>query len=213
MTLHANLRAHAQEPHRGEITATASGEAPGPGQWRPVRRAGVSLVDQLAEHIALQIQNHGLRPGMRLPSVRAMAQEARLSRFTVVQAYDKLVAQGLIQSRKGSGFYVVPPPALMPAANEAESRLEADTAFDTTFLLRSMFRSDGRQGLAPATPGCSPQSGSIMNWWLPRFAASAERLGPASWGTGIRRAIGVCGNASPQCCRRRMCPRIPTRTS
>src|SRR5690606_38122825 len=124
MTLHANLRAHAQEPHRGEITATASGEAPGPGQWRPVRRAGVSLVDQLAEHLALQIQNHGLRPGMRLPSVRAMAQEARLSRFTVVQAYDKLVAQGLIQSRKGSGFYVVLPPALMPAANEAESRRE-----------------------------------------------------------------------------------------
>lgn len=183
MTLHANLRAHAQDPHRGEDTATASGEAPGPGQWRPVRRAGVSLVDQLAEHIALQIQNHGLRPGMRLPSVRAMAQEARLSRFTVVQAYDKLVAQGLIQSRKGSGFYVVPPPALMPVASEAESRLEADSAFDTTFLLRSMFRSDGRQGLA-GNAGLLP-----ADWLDHELVAAAVRsvgrtLGPSVLGYG-----------------------------
>jgi len=141
MTLLEDGSTASQAPASGPVGGLAGG-------WQPLRRAGASLVDQLAGHIAVQIRNHGLRAGMRLPSVRAMADEAGLSRFTVVQAYDKLVAQGLIQSRKGSGFYVLPPPAIEPACSEAESRIEVDAAFDTTFLLRSMFRGDGRQGMA-----------------------------------------------------------------
>src|SRR5690606_4156840 len=97
--------------------------------WTPLRHSGVSLVDQLADHIAGQIRNHGLRAGMRLPSVRTMSTESGLSRFTVVQAYDKLVAQGLIQSRKGSGFYVAPPPTLSLASSATGLRIEPDAAF------------------------------------------------------------------------------------
>ena len=45
-------------------------------------------------------------PGTRLPSIRNCAEESRVSRSTVVEAYDQLIAAGLIESRRGSGFYV-----------------------------------------------------------------------------------------------------------
>lgn len=122
--------------------------------WTVQRDTGIPLVEQLITHISERIRNHGLRPGIRLPSVRAMAEQAGLSRFTVVQAYDRLVAQGLIQSRRGAGFYVSPPaPGLLPYA-ASTGALAPDAAFDTTYLLRSMFEdspdSPGGAGLLPA---------------------------------------------------------------
>lgn len=136
-------------------------------------------MDQLADYIADQIRNHGLRAGMRLPSVRAMAHEAGVSRFTVVQAYDKLVAQGLIQSRKGSGFYVSPPVAspLMRAGDDV--RMDSDTPFDTSFLLRGMFRNDGRQARA-GNAGLLP-----AEWLDAQLVASAVRSVGRGLGEGV----------------------------
>src|SRR3546814_6182711 len=91
--------------------------------WKPLRDSSISLVDQLVEHLGSRIRNHGLRSGMRLPSVRSMADEAGLSRFTVVQAYDRLVAQGIIQSGSGSGFYVSPPAPAPIRSEEHTSEL------------------------------------------------------------------------------------------
>ena len=45
-------------------------------------------------------------PGTRLPSVRAQARAMRVSVSTVVEAYERLAAEGAITSRPGSGFYV-----------------------------------------------------------------------------------------------------------
>lgn len=127
-----------------------------PLPWRPIRHGGGSLVDQLTEHVGGLIRNHGLRPGTRLPSVRTMAMDAGLSRHTVVQAYDRLAAQGLVQSRKGSGFYVCARSPVVPAAQAVVPGLAPDAAFDTPFLLRSMFReginspdTQGGAGLLP----------------------------------------------------------------
>ena len=64
------------------------------------------LPAQLAARLAQRIENHALRPGTRLPSIRHCAAESRVSRSTVVEAYDRLIAAGLIESRRGSGFYV-----------------------------------------------------------------------------------------------------------
>jgi len=45
-------------------------------------------------------------PGVRLPSTRALARQWRLSRNTVLTAYDDLTAEGLVASRVGSGTRV-----------------------------------------------------------------------------------------------------------
>src|SRR5215470_5164197 len=65
-----------------------------------------TLAGQLAAKVALRIEHHALKPGTRLPSIRALATAEGVSRSTVVEAYDRLIAGGHIESRRGSGFYV-----------------------------------------------------------------------------------------------------------
>ncbi|MGO1120592.1 MocR-like pyridoxine biosynthesis transcription factor PdxR [Rhodovibrionaceae bacterium A322] len=48
----------------------------------------------------------GLSPGGRLPASRTLAQEIGVSRTTVIDALDRLIAEGLLDSRVGSGTYV-----------------------------------------------------------------------------------------------------------
>ena len=73
------------------------------------------LVDQIVAGIKRQIDDRHLRAGVRLPSIRSFAESHKVSRFTVVEAYDRLVAMGHLQSRRGAGFYVAPPVAADPA--------------------------------------------------------------------------------------------------
>ena len=56
-----------------------------------------------------RIERRLLTPGARLPSVRAMAESTGFSKSTVVEAYDRLAADGAIRARPGSGFYVAAP--------------------------------------------------------------------------------------------------------
>ena len=48
-----------------------------------------------------------LRPGERLPTVRALAKELAVAPNTVVKAYNELQRAGLIESRPGVGTVVV----------------------------------------------------------------------------------------------------------
>ena len=45
-------------------------------------------------------------PGDRLPASRTLARDLKLSRTTVIEAFDRLTAEGLIESRVGSGTFV-----------------------------------------------------------------------------------------------------------
>ena len=73
------------------VTLTQSGEEP--------------LVEQIVAGIKRQIDDRHLRPGTKLPSIRNFAESHKVSRFTVVEAYDRLVAMGYLASRRGAGFY------------------------------------------------------------------------------------------------------------
>lgn len=66
---------------------------------------GLPLCDQIVAGIKRQIDDRHLRPGTKLPSIRNFAETYHVSRFTVVEAYDRLVAMGYLQSRRGAGFY------------------------------------------------------------------------------------------------------------
>jgi DNA-binding transcriptional MocR family regulator len=68
-------------------------------------RGDQPLAEQIVAGIKRQIEDRHLRPGTRLPSIRRFAETYKVSRFTVVEAYDRLVAMGYLQSRRGSGFY------------------------------------------------------------------------------------------------------------
>jgi DNA-binding transcriptional MocR family regulator len=84
------------------------------------------LADQIVAGIRRQIDDRQLRPGARLPSIRDLAETHKISRFTVVEAYDRLVAMGYLQSRRGAGFYaaVGPETAAHPKPAEDHKRNE-----------------------------------------------------------------------------------------
>lgn len=65
-----------------------------------------SLVDQIFMLVAGAIQTRKVSTGTRMPSVRQLADDCQISRDTAARAYDKLVAHGLLESRRGSGYYV-----------------------------------------------------------------------------------------------------------
>ena len=65
-----------------------------------------SLVDRLAENILERIKSGLTDTGGKLPSVRKLAAEMSVSAETAFRAYDKLVALGFIEARRGSGFYI-----------------------------------------------------------------------------------------------------------
>ncbi|MGB4116449.1 MAG: PLP-dependent aminotransferase family protein [Polaromonas sp.] len=65
-----------------------------------------SLTEQLANRFAERIRTRLLAGGARLPSVRQCAQQQGVSASTVVAAYDRLLALGLVEARKNRGFYV-----------------------------------------------------------------------------------------------------------
>jgi DNA-binding transcriptional MocR family regulator len=70
------------------------------------RESPVPLVDQICERITQLVRQGQLPTGTRLPSIRKLARLIGASAFTVVDAYDRLVARGLIESRAGRGFFV-----------------------------------------------------------------------------------------------------------
>ena len=69
------------------------------------RNSDQPLADQIVAGIKRQVHDRHLRPGAKLPSIRNFADTYNVSRFTVVEAYDRLVAMGYLRSRRGAGFY------------------------------------------------------------------------------------------------------------
>lgn len=65
------------------------------------------LVDQVVDGIARAIDDRSFVGGAKVPSIRGLSKSHGLSRFTVVEAYDRLVAMGYLQPRRGAGFFAV----------------------------------------------------------------------------------------------------------
>lgn len=63
---------------------------------------------QVSRQIRAKILSEDLASGESLPSIRALAKEQRISVITVQRAYDDLEREGLLQARRGKGFWVAP---------------------------------------------------------------------------------------------------------
>ena len=72
------------------------------------------LYRSLADRLAGLAASGSLRPGARLPSVRALSEQHGVSISTAVQAYRTLEDRGVIEARPKSGFFVRRPRNLPP---------------------------------------------------------------------------------------------------
>ncbi|MFN8523292.1 MAG: PLP-dependent aminotransferase family protein [Chloroflexota bacterium] len=69
-------------------------------------RAARSLQQQLYAQLREDVLTGKLAAGARAPSTRGLAETLGVSRTTVVLAYDQLLAEGYLETRRGSGTYV-----------------------------------------------------------------------------------------------------------
>ncbi|MDY0873917.1 aminotransferase-like domain-containing protein [Dongia rigui] len=119
-----------------------------------------SLTQRIAGALGKRMANGALGAGERLPSVRRLAGRLGVSPFTVVAAYDRLVADGLVVARAKSGFFVAgrtqtPPLSLDPLPS-------AKMGVNPIWMMRRSLTLDPKQ----PKPGC----GWLPQDWLPDAA-------------------------------------------
>src|SRR6266511_3847436 len=73
----------------------------------PVNSAlDIPLYQQVYARLRASILSGGLKGGMKLPSTRTLANELNVSRNTILNAYQQLMAEGYLDSVAGSGTFV-----------------------------------------------------------------------------------------------------------
>lgn len=135
------------------------------------RQADTSLTDQLAARFAERIRQRLIAPGARLPSVRECASRHGVSPHTVVAAYDRLLALGLVEARRQRGFFVREPrSALTPPATTDTAALRPRAPISATALVRGMFQPPGAQPM--------PGLGTLPVEWLdvPMLGSALRRV-------------------------------------
>lgn len=126
------------------------------------------LYEQVYERIREEIRLRNLKEGEKLPSARKLAEDLQISRTTVDVAYGQLEAEGYIEARPRSGFYVAAP----------------EEFFDTE---ESSYSSQGNE----------PVSKAIPKEWLYDFSPFGLDLGEfpyASWKKINRRLLSEDGS-------------------
>ncbi|NMM85392.1 GntR family transcriptional regulator [Rhodococcus sp. SRB_17] len=157
------------------------------------RTAHRTLTEQLAERFAERIRARLLPAGARLPSVRECARQQGVSPYTVVAAYDQLLAQGLVEARRQRGFYVRDLTQKAPSALAGQALIAIESAaveglaapapvgartlgapIDAAALIRGMFQPDSGKP--------QPGAGVFPPLWLEeaRFMPAAVRKVAAS---------------------------------
>jgi DNA-binding transcriptional MocR family regulator len=119
-------------------------------------RSAGTRVAVVMEAIRERIAARSLTSGARVPSIRAMTDSLGVSKSTVVDAYERLVAEGAIVARRGSGFFVsghAPPLAL------ADLGPRLDRQVDPLWITRQSLET----GAKTLKPGC----GWMPAAWLP----------------------------------------------
>lgn len=66
------------------------------------------IYSQLSSYIKREIESGRLSPGSRLPSIRYLSKYLKVSKNTIEEAYQQLIAEGYAESRPKSGIFVLP---------------------------------------------------------------------------------------------------------
>jgi DNA-binding transcriptional MocR family regulator len=141
------------------------------------------LVRQVYDALVEKIDKGALRAGTRLASVRALARECGISTMTVTNAYNRLVAEGYVEARPGSGYFV--------AANNSRAAMQqrrkpfvGHTSVDSLWLIRRVFEDDSTL----LNAGCG---------WLPPDWLHVEGVRQALAGLARKKSAGLANYGTP----------------
>ncbi|HYA72010.1 MAG TPA: PLP-dependent aminotransferase family protein [Roseiarcus sp.] len=124
----------------------------------PSRERAPTRVGAVMASLKTRMDSRALAPGARLPSVRALAANLAVSKSTVVEAYDRLVAEGAVVARRGSGFFVAGPTRPLVLARAVERR---EPVADWLWSIRAALEAD--------PDVVQPGSGWLPESWMPEL--------------------------------------------
>jgi DNA-binding transcriptional MocR family regulator len=129
------------------------------------KRPRHTLVDESIEWVMSRIHRQLFSAGARLPSIRALARQRGVSPFTISETYGRLVAVGILEARKGSGYY-----ARSDKPKRADSAPTRSGRIDLSWLLHHMLSGHGARG---------PGLGVLPSEWLDgiQIGAALRSLG------------------------------------
>lgn len=143
----------------------------------------VPLVRQVYDTVVEKIDKGLLLPGARLASVRAFARESGISTMTIVNAYNRLVAEGHVEARPGSGYFV--------AANNSRNTMQqrrkpfvGRTSVDSLWLLQRVYEDDSTL----LNAGCG---------WLPPDWLHTDGVRQALAGLARKKSAGLANYGTP----------------
>jgi DNA-binding transcriptional MocR family regulator len=148
------------------------------------RSSPIPLSTQIEAALRQMVESRALPGGARLPSIRQLATQLAVSTNTVVVAYDRLVASGVIETHGTAGFHVR---AAAETGREIpdEVALEAGEEQEPVWLVQQA--NDQRAGVLQASSGALPPT-----WLEDAVPASAVQKALS------RSAAGMASRCPPQ---------------
>jgi GntR family transcriptional regulator/MocR family aminotransferase len=176
------------------------------------RDAPVPLYRQVYEGFRDAILRRHFSPGARLPSTRTVARDLGISRYTVVEAFLQLLAEGYIEGKVGSGTYVTrtvseallrpgDPSSAAPALpqercpHSQRSAAQMTLGWHRLVSQRARYRSD--LAFQVGVPALDAFPGDLWGRLVARHGRHmpAHLLGylePAGYGPCVRRSPPIC---------------------
>jgi len=139
-----------------------------------------TLTDKLTSQLIGEIQRGQLAVGSRLMSIRKAADRFGVSKNTVIQVYDRLVASGHARSRPGSGFEV----CLPQEADRSARRKHVAEAVDIASLLSAQLEENFEIRVGDGRPPPSWTEESEIKRHLSFFGRTTS-AGTDSYGSAL----------------------------
>ena len=124
----------------------------------PIPSTDPHLYEQLGQEISRLITVGTLRPGERIPSIRQLSSQRKVSITTVTQAYRSLENQGLIEARPQSGYYVRQPRWTPPPEPAVSLREPVVCELKVSELIMRVVRQDQHPSLVRLGAMCANMS-------------------------------------------------------
>jgi DNA-binding transcriptional MocR family regulator len=148
------------------------------------RSSPIALSKQIETTLRHLVESRALPGGARLPSIRQLATQLAVSTNTVVVAYDRLVAAGIIDTHGTAGFFVCAPNDAARSIPD-EVALEAGDEQEPVWLAQQA--NDQRAGILLASSGALPPT-----WLQDAVPAAAVQRALA------RSTAGMASRCPPQ---------------
>ncbi len=116
------------------------------------------LYNNIVARVANQVKETLLKPGDRLPSVRALSREQGISISTAFKAYSELEMMGLVEARPKSGYYVKFSPARFNKAPETKPPQKTPEQASVTEMIAMVYQNMQDEGVLRLSLAAPPIS-------------------------------------------------------